>query len=141
MFFRLKNLLDNLRARNNNLTEILFYILVGIFGVAADFVFFLVLRYLGLPLLFAQWGGASFCFIHNHFWHHLFVFKHRQSFSRTTFLSTFFSIISVVVSGPALVLLQGIFDNLIFNKIIVTGVAAALLFAVRKFFIFKDKKV
>lgn len=135
-----KKVLTDFRLWNNGVAEAVLYVAVGLIGAAVDFGVFFLLIYFGLPLLVAQWLAALLGFLHNHLWHHFFVFKHNQDFRVTTFWSSFFSVVGVVVSGPAILLLQKVFDNFILNKVIILGITTIVLFCLRKFFIFKDKQ-
>jgi|GEM_PF-2047363 len=138
---RAKTFLSNFRSHSPLTTEVILYLAVGVLGTLVDFGCFFIFLYFSAPPIFAQWLASSAGFFHNHLWQHYFVFKHQQNLSRTTFWSTFFSIITIAASGPALVLLQEVFDNLIVNKIVVIGITTVFLFVIRKLFIFKDRKI
>jgi len=135
---RMKTFLTNFRCRNPLTTEVFLYVLVGLAGTVVDFGIFFLSLHVGFGQLTAQWSAALFGFLHNHLWHHFFVFKHQERLSRTTSLSLIFSIISIIASGPALLFLQKIYDNFIFNKIVVLGITMIVLFCFRKIFVFKN---
>lgn len=134
---RAKKFLSDFRCHNPLSLEAILYVSVGLIGMMIDFGCFFALLNLSVLPIVAQWTAAMAGFLHNHLWHHFFVFKHQQNFTRTTFWSTVFSVLTIAISGPLLILLQKVFDNFIFNKIVVIGLTTVFLFTARKLFIFK----
>lgn len=134
-----KIFLANFHSHKSLIVEVFLYLTVGLLGTVVDFGVFFWLNNLGFTLLIAQWAASLSGFLHNHLWQHFFVFKHHETFFRTTFLSLVFSLISIAASGPILLLLQKNYNNFILNKTIVLGITTIILFGLRKFYVFKHR--
>lgn len=116
--------------------EITNYIAVGLLGMIIDFAIFYLALYFKIPILIAQWCGSLSGFTHNHIWQHYKVFKHNQKFEKTYIISMIISIVSIVLSGPILLLLNILIPLIWLNKIIILGFTFIVLYFIRKKFIF-----
>ena len=131
----LKQLINNRKLRK----EFIYYVIVGLAGTVVDFTVFYFALWLEAPQLLAQWLASLSGFTHNHLWQHYKVFEHNQRFRKTTTLSLIVSVISVVISGPLLILFNKFIPYVWFNKILLIGIATIALFIVRKKWIFVKK--
>ena len=129
----------NTTPKGKSLREVKNYIIVGFGGAILDFALFYALFFLGTPILIAQWCGAGAGFLHNHLWHHYKVFTHSKKFRFTTTASGTAAIVGVIISGPALTILEKLIPNLFINKIIIVGIITIFLFIIRKRWIFTEK--
>lgn len=120
--------------------EVILYIGVGLLGLVVDFLFFFLAQRVGWTLLISQWIGATAGFIHNHIWHHYKVFSHSEKFTKTTFWSVNVSALSILVTGPLLLVLQSIVPSVVVNKMLLIVIMSAVQFIFRKFVIFKSRK-
>ncbi|MFZ2682295.1 MAG: GtrA family protein [Patescibacteria group bacterium] len=128
---------SNSRARQQLQREVYLYIAVGILGLVIDFACFFLAQNLGFSLIVAQWIGATVGFAHNHLWHHYKVFSHSERLTKTTTWSFIMSVVSIILSGPLLLGLNSLVDQVVINKILLLIVISLLQFLVRKYWIFK----
>ena len=119
--------------------EFIPYVLIGCVGTALDFGIFYLGIFLGLPLIAAQWIGASVGFIHNYLWHHFRIFEHNRRLVFTSSFSITLSLISITASGPLIVFTNEILRNLLASKILISILIAIMLFLIRKKWIFTQK--
>jgi putative flippase GtrA len=116
--------------------EVFLYLLVGALGAVLDFGSFYYLRQ-HLPPLYAQWLAAFIGFTHNHVWQHFKVFEHNQTLEKTYSISLIISVISIVISGPAMVGLISLGMNIWLAKVVVLAVTTIVLYFVRKRIVFR----
>ncbi len=118
--------------------EIALYIVVGVGGVLVDaFTFWLALRF-GAPTIFAQWLAAFAGSTHNFIWHYKLVFTHNQSMGKTYIYSTVMTGLIVILSGPLLLFVQSILENIWISKIVVIATTALFAYLIRKLYIFRQ---
>lgn len=117
--------------------EFIPYVLIGCVGAALDFGIFYLGIFLGLPLIAAQWIGASVGFVHNHLWHHFRIFDHNRSFGFTTSFSFILALLIIAVSGPLITFANNLLSSILASKIIVLALTAGISFLIRKGWIFK----
>ncbi len=129
---RLNKIIKNASLRK----EISSYIFVGLLGAGVDFAIFYLAIYLKSPILISQWLGALAGFTHNHIWQHYKVFQHNQKFNKTYIISLIISVISIIISGPFLLLLNNFIPFVWLNKIIILGLTFIILYLIRKKWIF-----
>lgn len=115
--------------------EIILYLLVGVLGAVVDFGSFYYLKNVLRPL-YAQWLASFLGFSHNHLWQHYQVFEHNQSLERTYAVSLVISLLSVAVSGPALLALLSLGWNVWLAKLTVLALTTIILYVIRKKFVF-----
>jgi len=129
---KLNTILKNTALRK----ELFGYTLVGLLGTVVDFAVFYLALSLNLSLLISQWLGALLGFTHNHIWQHYRVFQHDQSMGKTYALSLIISVISIICSGPLLILLNIYIPFVWLNKLLILGLTFIILYFVRKKWIF-----
>jgi len=112
------------------------YVLVGVLGTGVDFGSFYLALQADTPVIVAQWVSAFLGFTHNHVWQHYGVFDHNQQFPKTYGFSLFIAIISISISGPALLLLHAFILNIWICKVLVAGTTFVVLFWIRKRWVF-----
>lgn len=118
--------------------EQLLYLFSGLLGFVIDFgTFYGLIQFFQVPIYVAQWVGASVGFVHNHVWQHYVVFDHTQPLTRTTVISLFISVISIVASGPIVAWLSGILGQFLLAKVLTVTIQMIVLFFIRKYLIFK----
>lgn len=118
------------------LSETIGYILIGVVGTVIDMSIFFALKSL-MPLVVAQWTGALAGTLHNQLWHHYKLFTHKKSFWQTLSPVLLLMVVTIVASGPLLVLLHRFIDSLFVCKILLIGVMGGINFILRKFWIFQ----
>lgn len=116
--------------------EILAYVVVGVLGTFVDFGVFYLFLFFSDSILFSQWLGALAGFTHNHIWQHYKVFSHNQCFKKTYFISLIISFVSILISGPFLLLLNKFVPIFWLNKMIILGVTFVVLYVIKKKWIF-----
>jgi putative flippase GtrA len=120
-----------------NTKEVSLYLLTGGLGLVVDLSIFSIALWLGIPPLYSQWAGAGAGAINNSLIHHYFVFTHTRHLRQTVLPNTLLSLLTVLASGPALLLLEGLTQNLWVSKIIVLGLTAVVTYFIRKLIIFQ----
>lgn len=120
--------------------ELVGYVLVGFLGVVVDFGAFYGALYFSVPVLAAQWLGSLLGFTHNHIWQHYKVFTHDQRLGKTYSLSLVISVISIILSGPALLALNAFIPWFWFNKMAILGITFVALYLIKKKWIFTKKE-
>lgn len=120
-----------------NTREIGLYLTTGVLGSLVDFLAFTLTMWSGAEALVAQWIGASVGAIHNSLIHHYIVFDHSKKLRQTVLPNTLLSVFLIFSSGPLLVLLDALLDNVWIGKVIVLAATAVLSYLVRKLVIFR----
>ncbi len=121
------------------MNQIVFYLIIGMLGACIDLVSFLLFQKIGLSLLISQWIAAFIGSTHNHFWQFFKIFDHNQGFYKTYLMTLVLSIILVLLSGPFLLFLDEIINNVIISKLIIFPVIGVAGYLIRKFFIYAYK--
>ena len=122
-----------------NKKELIWYLLVGLLGVVIDYAGFFFFKWLGLTILIAQWIAAIIGSLHNHLWFHYAVFDHNQHIKRTSFWSFWLVVIGIALSGPALLAVNYMLNNLVLSKLVVIAFFTVLQYVIRKKVIFVQK--
>lgn len=112
------------------------YLVTGLLGSLVDTLTFAVLLWSGVSLLPAQWIGATAGAIHNSIIHHYVVFSHTRTLRQTVLPNIILSLVFILVSGPALLLLSQLVENLWVCKAIILGATALFSYLIRKLIIF-----
>lgn len=116
--------------------EISGYLVVGVVGAVIDFTVFYLSLFFGLPPILSQWLGATSGLLHNHLWHHFWLFDHNRNLGFTTPLSFGVAVLAVIISGPLLELLTSFIPSVFLSKTLMVGLIAVILFLIRKKWIF-----
>ena len=97
--------------------EFVGYFIVGSLGTVLDFTAFTLLVLTDHRVMVSQWLAGLLGFTVTHMWYHYVVFSHNQKLKKTYFLSMFFSVIAVVISGPVLVSAFHLVKNILSYKL------------------------
>lgn len=119
-----------------NTKEVGLYITTGILGSLLDFLVFTVSLWAGLPLIVSQWLGASLGATHNSLIHHYIVFDHSKRLRHTLLPNTILSVGVILASGPCLIFLDKILNNVWISKVLILAVTAVVTYLIRKLVIF-----
>ncbi|MBT5338603.1 hypothetical protein HN858_04585 [Candidatus Falkowbacteria bacterium] len=119
--------------------EFVGYFIVGSLGTVLDFTAFTLLVLTDHRVMVSQWLAGLLGFTVTHMWYHYVVFSHNQKLKKTYFLSMFFSVIAVVISGPVLVSAFHLVKNIWLTKILVGVVFTIIVFIIRKKWVFVQK--
>jgi putative flippase GtrA len=112
------------------------YVTTGILGSLIDFLIFTIALWSGVSTLLAQWSGASVGAIHNSLIHHYFVFDHSKKLRHTVLPNTILSVFVILISGPALIILNKMIGDIWISKVLILSLTAVLSYLVRKLVIF-----
>lgn len=112
------------------------YLATGLLGSLVDTLTFAVLLWSGVSLVPSQWIGASAGAIHNSIIHHYIVFSHTRTLRQTVLPNIFLSLAFILASGPALLLLSQLVENLWVCKAIILSGTAISSYFIRKLIIF-----
>ncbi len=119
-----------------NTKEVGLYLTTGVLGSLVDFLVFTLTLWIGFNTLQAQWLGASVGAIHNSLTHHYIVFNHSKRLRHTVLPNTILSVLIILVSGPILIFLDKLIQNIWISKIIILAMTAILSYLIRKLVIF-----